>query len=427
MRIYKGNTIAQYAIIILLVGIVVSQAFSLVGINLVDIFSKYKDGYSDMSSKMSVNANEEALNVHMGNIKAGDYNGSYDNPEKRCFEGVCAIDFGTVVLNNVPQNFSEIVETTGTSGATETIIAMIEQLKDQVAEDPANTEEVVAIQKLIDRGMEIVKIEKEYDSFMSNYIASIDGFVNAKIENGLYDDNQVKYIKDPACSASGDWKNQYGTYCPDIPIGKNDQAYLDMAKAINSQYKDMLNSRSATRSLVTDENSVTVPNYTRMYMLLDPTAVLHVDPVTNKIDFMVSKDPFDTHDHSIDKYLDGTLDINAYQGSLDGIPEELKTTGSFVTSPVSYFLTELKDVMAKTNDPAVETLTKQLAEEVLKLSARSAETQKTVNNYIWSGKTQYENYEDSADPVADTTRLDLILTCSSHGGEFDDKTGACIQ
>ena len=119
------------------------------------------------------------------------------------------------------------------------------------------------------------------------------------------------------------------------------------------------------------------------------------------------------------------IDIEAYKGNLSGLPEEYLNSGSFTTSPVSFFLKDLNNVMANSSDQTVKDLTVMLSDEVLKISQKASESYLTVNRYIWSGKENYSDFEKLQNPAAETTRLDLMIICVSNGGDFDSINNDC--
>ena len=76
--------------------------------------------------------------------KAGDLKGTTSKPVMRCSFGSCIIDYGDFILQGVPDNFAEFVESSGSSGGTEKLLSLMEQIAEQLekAGDDAGAAEI---------------------------------------------------------------------------------------------------------------------------------------------------------------------------------------------------------------------------------------------------------------------------------------------
>ena len=177
----KGVSLAEYGIIIALVALSLLPIYFLLGQNIIDYLKNYSNAVTDINTSLDENTDPTKVSILSETVKAGDLNGTPADPVMSCANNICAIDYGSIVLNGIPANFGEIVETTGTAGGTEEIIALLEQVAEQKSEDPKTTEqELIDLQNLIARGKEIVEIEKVYDSFMEDLLSDVNGLVDAR-------------------------------------------------------------------------------------------------------------------------------------------------------------------------------------------------------------------------------------------------------
>ncbi|MEW5821132.1 MAG: hypothetical protein AB1782_13145, partial [Cyanobacteriota bacterium] len=70
----------------------------------------------------------------------GELGGTSGSPVTSCSGNNCSIDYGDFVLNGLPDNFSELVETSGTSGANDQLASILENLADQIeGSDPGGS------------------------------------------------------------------------------------------------------------------------------------------------------------------------------------------------------------------------------------------------------------------------------------------------
>ena len=140
MRIIKGNATSQYAIIIGLVILTLIPVFYVFGGTLTKSFKDFLDCLKGNSTTVIENSvtsspktvsNNDILN---GTVTAGQLGGSSKNPINKCdsSNSVCVIDYGNFILNGVPADFSGFIEAQGTSGGTEKLLSLIEQIAKQL-------------------------------------------------------------------------------------------------------------------------------------------------------------------------------------------------------------------------------------------------------------------------------------------------------
>lgn len=423
MRKIKGASLFQYAIILGLVALMAVPVYFTLGQTIVDHLKAFYSSIVDINENADINGDSAKLSIVSESVKAGDLGGEPKAPVMNCVKTICAIDYGTIILNGVPANFNEIVETSGTAGGTDEILALLEQVAEQKAKDPETTpQELEDLSNLIARGREIVAIEKIYDGFMANFLPDVNGLVADRNSIDYYNivkASKVSYVNDVD---KAEWPVNISDY--EKTTYDFTPEFAALKKDVETKYSDMQKMRGSTPlELSINGESVDVKGAMDLYMMLNPSAVIHVSDA-GKADLMVSKTAFNTS-NDIEDYLTGKVNIQAYKDTLTGLPPEVEGTGYFTTSPVSYFLQQLDSVMANSKDPTVKDLTATLSDEVLKISQRASESYLTVNNYIWSGKETYSDFETLKNPAAETTRLDLLIICTSNGGDFDSTTNDC--
>ncbi|MEW5822241.1 MAG: hypothetical protein AB1782_18750 [Cyanobacteriota bacterium] len=126
MRNIKGASIAQYAIILALLGLTIAVSFFFLGDNIKNQF-KFLSFLYDNNNKVIAD-NLLGMQISKGAIPPGGLGGSFENPVMECSGDTCAFDMGPFVLNSIPENFAEFVETSGTSGGTDKIASFFDQI-----------------------------------------------------------------------------------------------------------------------------------------------------------------------------------------------------------------------------------------------------------------------------------------------------------
>lgn len=138
-----GASLAQYIIIIALIGMAAFVAFSLLGRQIVENLTSLENNYSDINKEIDTSN----LEVAPGPLKGGDLGGTPTAPVVKCVESMCTIDYGEFVLNGLPDDFSEYIQSSGTSGGTDALASLLTQMSDQL-ESNGNNIQASDIKKL---------------------------------------------------------------------------------------------------------------------------------------------------------------------------------------------------------------------------------------------------------------------------------------
>ena len=219
MRKLKGVSIAQYAIIIVLIALALVPVFYVVGQNL---FSNFK-GFNDILAEESNEQNQTTTNSLPSDTTSPDQsstNGiaSPESPIRECSGGFCTIDFGEIVLKGLPDNFPEIVETTGSSSGTEILAGLLEQINDQL-EDTIPEESRQNFEDLANLGHILADFQKHIEDKAKE--CSTTNYANACFHNFI-------------CSES--------TFTPDDPALLNNFPSLNLSGTVGnlSVYNDRI-------------------------------------------------------------------------------------------------------------------------------------------------------------------------------------------
>jgi Flp pilus assembly pilin Flp len=180
MVVNKGNSIAQYGIIIALVALVLVPGFYLLGDNIFNYFATFNDYMkkgnttsltASADSQTSVNNQnpasllpEEADNNSYSSA-AGEGNNSVQ--EVSCVDNICSFDYGDYSITNIPEDLPALIQTTGASGATDTLndqlsllAKVIEEKASENPDDKALSDLSRLAQTLADQGYLIADSEE---------------------------------------------------------------------------------------------------------------------------------------------------------------------------------------------------------------------------------------------------------------------------
>jgi hypothetical protein len=139
----KGSSVSQYLIIIGLVALVLIPVFIYFGQNIHQYFTNFYKVFAtknlDIKTKPSTDiplqssaANETVSMFQKPEVLPGSLGGKPDHPIKTCDNNFCIIDYGDFILEGIPKNFGQYVNTHGTSGGTEKLAALIDQAIAQI-------------------------------------------------------------------------------------------------------------------------------------------------------------------------------------------------------------------------------------------------------------------------------------------------------
>lgn len=131
MNKLNGSALVQYAIILSLLSIGVISVYMFFGQQINAILNSYLKVFTQNSEKVAVNADiisSAPSNVSANTSMGGSMGGTSTNPTQSCTTGSCSIDFGNFVLNGIPENYADYVKNNGSSGGTEKLATIFEQI-----------------------------------------------------------------------------------------------------------------------------------------------------------------------------------------------------------------------------------------------------------------------------------------------------------
>lgn len=125
-RLYRGNAIAQYAIIICLVVFGCIAMYKLLGENISLSLGGFSSSLQNSKKAVSfTNSNGTVVSYQPGDLK-----GTPNAPVTECNNDTCVIDYGDYLLNGIPANFSdESISSRGNDDLTKAMASMIQQLE----------------------------------------------------------------------------------------------------------------------------------------------------------------------------------------------------------------------------------------------------------------------------------------------------------
>lgn len=214
MKLNKGSALYQYVIIIALVALAVAPVYLFFGRNIVTFFEHFYNSLSNKESFQSQqtskvnnnNYNNNANNTLPANINntplstttttttsntntsapvnmGGQFGGTPDKPVKKCDANLCSLDYGNFILKNIPVDFKEYVESHGTSGGTDKILAILDEFIKQLKQyDPAN-KNIFHLENLSNEGHKLANIEgilEDYGEDWKNYAISSEEYESFK-------------------------------------------------------------------------------------------------------------------------------------------------------------------------------------------------------------------------------------------------------
>lgn len=133
-RNLKGAAIAQYAIIIVLIALGCLAAYTILGKTIVDKLSGFLGVQNDINTHLSENTGSSST-TSTATALPGSLGGTTAAPQEDCTGSMCTVDYGDFILTGVPENYQDFVEAQGTSGGTDKLVSVINQLADQLEAD----------------------------------------------------------------------------------------------------------------------------------------------------------------------------------------------------------------------------------------------------------------------------------------------------
>lgn len=169
-----GSAMAQYAIIIGIIAVVLVPVFFVMGNLINDNFKGFSSFFSNADPQENNNTtnnipSDTNINVPTTPLAGGSLGGTPQNPVKNCENGICTLDYGEFTLQGLPDNFTEIVETTGTSAGTTELAKLLDQMIAQM-EGKVDPKELQEIKDLANMGHLIA----DYEQFVEEYAKTCD-------------------------------------------------------------------------------------------------------------------------------------------------------------------------------------------------------------------------------------------------------------
>lgn len=411
-----GSSLTQYAIVLAVLVIGIVPCYMVFGNQIKAALTRFHDQLSDNNVVIQENANPFYSDIINGNVGGGQLGGTPQTPVNQCVGDRCVVDFGSVVLNNIPHDFSEIIETSGASGGTEVVLGLVEQVAEQLKDNPDVTKnQLEQIKNLITYGNDIKELEKLFES-------KYDNLLN-------YKDKLVQYSD----QMSALWQQKSNNQIDQVQFDQLRENLTAQYKPYIDQYKNDVHGTSSIM-LGGEQKEITL---WQNFVLLNPEAV-----VTNQGDRINISQPeyhFDLDTYS--SYLAKDMNLAVIN---DPDKESM--------SPVGKFMQSMIDLNESEMTPELFELTKTLAQEIydtsqavrtnidvfgLNLTSYNPEYAYHANLYnpVYGGDPRYQNTGASVFDIvtsnnmrpSELTRMDLNIMCSSRQGKYDHKTGSCSK
>lgn len=160
MRYYRGNSLAQYGIIIGLIAIGLVPVFIFMGNQILDNFSNFTNMFIENNEVIANNPTTKNLADTKNTVKP-----TPENPQVNCVGSDCAIDFGDYVLKGIPADFSTYVNTTGASGGTEQLATVLTEVAENANLDQTTKD---LITELANSGHMLASAQNSVESIAKN-------------------------------------------------------------------------------------------------------------------------------------------------------------------------------------------------------------------------------------------------------------------
>lgn len=147
------------------------------------VVSKKEINVLDASSQPRFSANYETIAANSEIISPGSLGGTVEEPAFDCDKTSCKVDFGTFTLSDVPLDLTQQIETSGSSGGTEIIVNLMDQLVIQSKEKHLSVAPSLLIE-LASYGHKLAYIEKQMEKEAQNFIDNPDKIVASEYKVG---------------------------------------------------------------------------------------------------------------------------------------------------------------------------------------------------------------------------------------------------
>ena len=129
-RIYTGQNTTEIVIILALIAIVGIAIWATLGKTITQMIG---NSNVKVAKYDPFNTGSKPL------LKKGSLGGTPSKPVTNCSGDTCIIDYGEFILQGIPDNFNEYVESIGSSGGTEVLLGLMEQIAKQLEEEGDTT------------------------------------------------------------------------------------------------------------------------------------------------------------------------------------------------------------------------------------------------------------------------------------------------
>jgi hypothetical protein len=202
MRLKTGSAIVDYIVPLAAIGLVLGMGlYYIFSSGVLEQFIRTSGNLNvdqtNSTAIMNPNKAEEELPVSPA---GGSFGGSPENPIRTCDGSECVIDYGTFVLNGIPSNFSDYVQTSGPSGGTDKISDLLMQIATQL-EKEGKEEEALDVKILATTGHNIALMQNATEKVVESCNKDMDCI--ADYQSKLFEkpagfnENYYSFIKEP--------------------------------------------------------------------------------------------------------------------------------------------------------------------------------------------------------------------------------------
>lgn len=175
----SGQSLVEFAVVGGIIIIIAVIALSALGKNVFNLFGGSKAKYEVYQPFQK--GNNENNNANSGNNnkpapEPAEFEPSPSNPKITCSGNSCTLDFGDYVIEGIPGDFSDYIQSSGTSGGTDYLATILEQVADQA---PVDQETKNLIRQLSTHGHGIAIVEYNLDDLIQTHFEH-ETFQNAE-------------------------------------------------------------------------------------------------------------------------------------------------------------------------------------------------------------------------------------------------------
>lgn len=187
----KGQNLIEFLLVVALVVIVCIFALTTLGKN------TFK-GLSTTSVRVKEFQPFGKSSTTETKLTAGSLGGTYDSPKQQTINGSSDIDYGSFILSGIPSDFSDFIEVNGTSGGTDVLANLFEQLADQLKET-GDTDGYSEFKKLAELARMMGNMQEQDEQAAKNCketTGSLSGDTAHTCFQSYYNTNQSPALRD---------------------------------------------------------------------------------------------------------------------------------------------------------------------------------------------------------------------------------------